>query len=657
MVDVPYHTHTFDIPTASEGEIRAGIEAGKAITPDRLFPVLADKADKATTLAGYGITDAATEDQGKKADTAVQPERISMVGFSGEYNDLQNKPDLGGASGLNVGTTAGTVAAGNDARIVNAVQQSITVSAGEGLTGGGALAENIALALSSTSLASLALANSAVQPSQLAPYATKAELSSGLAGKSDTGHKHPISDVTGLQSALDAKAATVHTHSIAQVTGLQTALDGKASDEQGAKADTAVQPADIANFATKAELSSGLSTKLEKDAQATDSAMLEGYTADALPISTATQTALDGKATAAQGAKADTAVQPSDLGALAKKDKIATSDIDATGSSSSGALLTQGGIWIDPSGGGDMFRATYDPTNKATDAFSMGHMTETATAKIMTDTERTRLAGMANGATANTGTVTSVAVAVPTGFTVTGAITTSGTITISYASGYQAYTTAEANKLAGISADADKTPALATVATTGAYGDLSGRPTIPAAQVQTDWNAASGIALIANKPATFPPATHTHTPDQVGLNNVANKSEAQMVASGAIADALEGKLPSNAQAADSARLGNKTAVQWQTEVDDLKKQFFGNGQVWQPVSRPANTVFQNTTGRTIFITVNISSGYGTFQMSPDNVNWSTASEIGGGQMWVMGMPIPNGYYYKTTTGGSYRELR
>jgi hypothetical protein len=95
----------------------------------------------------------------------------------------------------------------------------------------------------------------------------------------------------------------------------------------------------------------------------------------------------------------------------------------------------------------------------------------------------------------------------------------------------------------------------------------------------------------------------------------------------------------------------------QAKLDAMQKQFFGNGQVWQSVSRPANTVFQNTTGKTIFITVNISSGYGTFQMSPDNVNWSTASEIGGGSMWVMGMPIPNGYYYKTGTGGTYRELR
>lgn len=134
-------------------------------------------------------------------------------------------------------------------------------------------------------------------------------------------------------------------------------------------------------------------------------AKLQGYTALTLPISTATQTALDGKATTAQGAKADTAVQPSDLGALATKSKVATIDIDAVGSTANGALLTRGGEWV---------------------------------------------------------------------------------------------------------------------ATTGSYGDLSG------------------------KPATFPPSAHTHTPSEVGLGNVVNKSEAQMVAAGAIADAINAKyeLPS-----------------------------------------------------------------------------------------------------------------
>lgn len=46
---------------------------------------------------------------------------------------------------------------------------------------------------------------------------------------------------------------------------------------------------------------------------------------------------------------------------------------------------------------------------------------------------------------------------------------------------------------------------LATVATTGAYSDLSGTPSIPAAQVNSDWNATTGVAEILNKP-TIPDA-------------------------------------------------------------------------------------------------------------------------------------------------------
>ena len=46
---------------------------------------------------------------------------------------------------------------------------------------------------------------------------------------------------------------------------------------------------------------------------------------------------------------------------------------------------------------------------------------------------------------------------------------------------------------------------LATVATTGDYDDLLNKPTIPAAQVNSDWNADSGVAQILNKP-TIPAA-------------------------------------------------------------------------------------------------------------------------------------------------------
>ncbi|MBO7471035.1 MAG: hypothetical protein J6T78_04125 [Bacteroidaceae bacterium] len=48
--------------------------------------------------------------------------------------------------------------------------------------------------------------------------------------------------------------------------------------------------------------------------------------------------------------------------------------------------------------------------------------------------------------------------------------------------------------------DLTNKPSLATVATSGSYTDLSNKPSIPAAQVNSDWNAASGVAQILNKP-------------------------------------------------------------------------------------------------------------------------------------------------------------
>lgn len=47
------------------------------------------------------------------------------------------------------------------------------------------------------------------------------------------------------------------------------------------------------------------------------------------------------------------------------------------------------------------------------------------------------------------------------------------------------------------------TASLASVAFSGAYADLTGKPTIPSAQVNSDWNAVSGVSEILNKPALF----------------------------------------------------------------------------------------------------------------------------------------------------------
>lgn len=82
-----------------------------------------------------------------------------------------------------------------------------------------------------------------------------------------------------------------------------------------------------------------------------------------------------------------------------------------------------------------------------------------------------------------------------------------GTVVLT-ASDVGAATTAQ-----GAKADTAVQPGdLATVATSGSYDDLTDKPTIPAAQVNSDWNAVSGVAQILNKP-TLGTAASANTTD------------------------------------------------------------------------------------------------------------------------------------------------
>ena len=56
---------------------------------------------------------------------------------------------------------------------------------------------------------------------------SQTDLASALDAKSNLGHGHAQSEITGLVDALAGKAAASHAHAIASVTGLQGALDGK----------------------------------------------------------------------------------------------------------------------------------------------------------------------------------------------------------------------------------------------------------------------------------------------------------------------------------------------------------------------------------------------------------------------------------------------
>ena len=65
-------------------------------------------------------------------------------------------------------------------------------------------------------------------------YATKTEVTKGLAGKANASHTHTTAQVTGLDTALAGKAPKNHTHTIANVTGLQEALNSASTQASNA---------------------------------------------------------------------------------------------------------------------------------------------------------------------------------------------------------------------------------------------------------------------------------------------------------------------------------------------------------------------------------------------------------------------------------------
>lgn len=170
------------------------------------------KANKATTLAGYGITDAYIRDGAIHLGSETITPLTQPVG--GDY------------------MTEGDV----DAKIASLVD-----SAPETLN----TLNELAAALGDDPNFATTIAGqigAKADKTELANYATTSALTSGLEGKADAVHTHTVSQITNLNlgnyatttaltSGLAGKANTEHTHEIADVTGLQAALNGKAATD------------------------------------------------------------------------------------------------------------------------------------------------------------------------------------------------------------------------------------------------------------------------------------------------------------------------------------------------------------------------------------------------------------------------------------------
>ena len=120
---------------------------------------------------------------------------------------------------------------------------------------------------------------------------------------------------------------------------------------------------------------------------------------------------------------------------------------------------------------------------------------------------------------------------------------------------------------------------LAAVAFTGSYNDLTDTPTIPAAQVNADWDATSGVAEILNKP-TIPAATSELTNDSGYITDTDMETKANSAgASAGYAATLAAGIPYGQCDATSTATAFTATVTGITELRDGVCVLLKNGVV------------------------------------------------------------------------------
>ena len=219
---------------------------------------------------------------------------------------------------------------------------------------------------------------------------------------------------TGSATAAGARA------NLGLGTAATTDASAYATAAQGAKADTAVQSADLATVATTGDYDD----LTDKPTLGTAAAEDVGYFA-----------------TAAQGTLADSAVQPGDLATVATTGSY--NDLTDKPSAGSGTVTS---VALSAPTGLSVSGSPVTTSGTLAVTYSAGYAIPTTAKQTEWDTAY----GWGNHASAGyltsetyTGTVTSVAMSVPTGLSVSGTpVTSSGTLAVTFSAGYSIPTTA-----------------------------------------------------------------------------------------------------------------------------------------------------------------------------------------------------------------------
>lgn len=153
---IPYHTHLFEIPSATRQDIVAGVAVDKVVVPAVLG-----------SAAVENVSAFATAEQGAKADRALSAERkiIAGDGLSGGGNLSEDR----------------TISLDDEIlktfeRVKETVSSRVVINTGPGLIGGGNLTRDITIDLSQETILALVKAEESV------PAGRKVTSGQGLAG-------------------------------------------------------------------------------------------------------------------------------------------------------------------------------------------------------------------------------------------------------------------------------------------------------------------------------------------------------------------------------------------------------------------------------------------------------------------------------------------
>lgn len=213
-------------PYSTEAMAREGLNNATAMTPLRVSQAI-------ETLGGQRF---ATVQQGNKADTAVQPTRSIIAG---------NGMAGGGVLAADITLALSSTSLASLALANSAVQPARQILAGTGLSGGGSLAADRTLSLSSATISSLAKADTAVQPARSVSAGT------GLTGGGDLSVDRTLAlNSASIASLAKADSAVQPARVILAGTGMagggdlsadRTVSLSAASQASLAKADSAIQ--------------------------------------------------------------------------------------------------------------------------------------------------------------------------------------------------------------------------------------------------------------------------------------------------------------------------------------------------------------------------------------------------------------------------------